>query len=90
MFNEYEVDLYMSGHYHVYERQHTIGVNGTIDPKNLDDPTSPWYIINGIAGHYGGLNPFNFPNSPFQEYGLALVNATYVRLPCTRFNLSTC
>lgn len=27
-----------------------------IDPKGLNDPSSPWYLINGAAGHYDGMN----------------------------------
>lgn len=76
LFVEYEIDLYMSGHYHVYERMVPIGLNGTADPQGLDNPTSPWYILNGIGGHYGGLNPFNVAN-PYQKYGLDQYNATY-------------
>ncbi|KAG9244901.1 Metallo-dependent phosphatase-like protein [Calycina marina] len=77
LFNEYQIDIYLSGHYHVYERQHSIGLNGTIDPKGMNDPVAPWYIINGIGGHYGGLNPFNVAKSPYQVYGLSILNATY-------------
>ena len=77
LFNQYQIDLYLSGHYHVYERQHPVGLNGSVDSNNLNDPSAPWYIINGVGGHYGGLSPFNIPDSPYQAFGLSSLNATY-------------
>jgi 3',5'-cyclic AMP phosphodiesterase CpdA len=51
VFIKYEVDLVLSGHFHVYERNAPIK-NGTADPNELNNPSSPWYITNGAAGHY--------------------------------------
>jgi hypothetical protein len=76
LFVRYNVDIYVSGHYHVYERLTPVGLNGTIDPAGLDNPSSPWYIINGIGGHYGGLHPFKQAD-PYRIYGLDINNATY-------------
>lgn len=76
LIDQYNVDLVITGHYHVYERNAPIHYNGTIDPNGLNNPSSPWYIINGLGGHYGGLDPFNRV-SGFQEYGLSILNATY-------------
>ncbi|KAG9310506.1 Metallo-dependent phosphatase-like protein [Chiua virens] len=52
---KYGVDLYMQGHIHVYERNTPIA-NNTIDPAGLNNPTAPWNIVNGAAGHYDGLD----------------------------------
>lgn len=30
-----------------------------MDPAGLDNPTAPWNIINGAAGHYDGLDTFH-------------------------------
>ncbi|TIB28064.1 hypothetical protein E3P86_03935 [Wallemia ichthyophaga] len=60
---KYDVDLVMHGHVHLYERLAPIS-NGTVDKKGLDNPTSPWYIINGAAGHYDGLDDMPEDVSP--------------------------
>ncbi|KFY28131.1 hypothetical protein V491_00620 [Pseudogymnoascus sp. VKM F-3775] len=52
---KYGVDLVYSGHAHVYERLAPMA-NGVIDPNELDNPAAPWYITNGAAGHYDGLD----------------------------------
>ncbi|KAG8220622.1 Metallo-dependent phosphatase-like protein [Butyriboletus roseoflavus] len=53
---KYGVDLYMQGHIHLYERNAPIA-NYSIDPAGLNNPTAPWNIVNGAAGHYDGLDP---------------------------------
>ncbi|KAH0838885.1 Metallo-dependent phosphatase-like protein [Lanmaoa asiatica] len=53
---KYGVDLYMQGHVHVYERNAPIA-NYSVDPAGLNNPTAPWNIVNGAAGHYDGLDP---------------------------------
>ncbi|KAJ4388038.1 hypothetical protein N0V93_008643 [Gnomoniopsis smithogilvyi] len=55
---EYEVDMYLSGHVHWYERLLPLGANGTIDTASVVDNntyyTNPGksitHIINGAAG----------------------------------------
>lgn len=85
LFNTYGVDLVLTGHNHFYQRNAPTK-NGQPDPNELDNPSSPWYIVNGIAGHYGGkagytLNP---PYSRFvqnQHYGwsrLTFHNCTHL------------
>ncbi len=78
-----DVDLVLSGHFHVYERNLPIK-NGTADPKGLNDPSSPWYITNGAAGHYDGLDSFALPLQTYQEYGLSTADGIYgvSNLPC--------
>ncbi|KAG9563418.1 Metallo-dependent phosphatase, partial [Aureobasidium melanogenum] len=76
IFIEYNVDLVMNGHFHVFERNAPIGKNGTIDPNGLNNPAAPWYIINGLGGHYAGLDTFS-QIQPYQDFGIDLNNATY-------------
>ncbi|CZR62525.1 related to acid phosphatase precursor (pH 6-optimum acid phosphatase) [Phialocephala subalpina] len=73
---QYGVDLVLSGHSHVYERNAPIA-NGVIDKNELDNPSSPWYIANGAAGHYDGLDALQVPYQKYQRYGLDTTNATY-------------
>lgn len=54
VFEQYGVDLVLQGHFHVYERNWPVHANGTKDPNGYNNPSTPWYIINGIAGHYVG------------------------------------
>jgi hypothetical protein len=53
ILEDYGVDMVLSGHKHLYERQAPISpgptVNGTADPNELNNPTSPWYITNGVS-----------------------------------------
>jgi hypothetical protein len=39
---EYGVDLYISGHAHLYQRSAPLA-NGVIDPNELNNPNAPWY-----------------------------------------------
>lgn len=73
---KHNVDLVLSGHSHVYERQSPIA-NGHIDPRELNNPSSPWYITNGAAGHYDGLDLLDSPRKPYSRFGLDTNNATY-------------
>lgn len=57
---KYNVDVIIAGHVHNYERQAPV-YNGTIDPNGLDNPSYPWYILNGIAGHYDGIDELVYP-----------------------------
>lgn len=64
ILTENNVDLVVNGHVHNYERLTPIK-NNQIDPNGLNNPSSPWYILNGIAGHYDGLDPLV---DPLPEY----------------------
>lgn len=66
VLNKYDVDLVVSGHVHNYERQKPIA-NGVIDPNGLNNPSSPWYILNGLGGHYDGLDPLDYPLPDFTD-----------------------
>jgi acid phosphatase type 7 len=67
----------MSGHFHVYERNAPVGLNGTTDPAELNNPRAPWYITNGAAGHYDGLDSFTLPLEPYQRFGLSTSDGIY-------------
>ncbi|CAH2352770.1 hypothetical protein CLIB1423_08S00694 [[Candida] railenensis] len=59
--NDYGVDIVLAGHVHNYERIGPIGTGGVIDPNGLNNPSSPLYILNGIAGHYDGIDDLVTP-----------------------------
>ncbi|OZJ01427.1 hypothetical protein BZG36_05750 [Bifiguratus adelaidae] len=67
LLNKYEVDLVMHGHIHFYERNAPMK-NGVVDPNELNNPSSPWYIVNGAAGHYDGLDPLQYPIQNYSRY----------------------
>lgn len=56
---KYEVDVYIAGHIHWYERLYPLGANGTIDTSSIVDNstfyTNPGksitHLINGAAGN---------------------------------------
>ncbi|RDL35994.1 Purple acid phosphatase [Venustampulla echinocandica] len=73
---QYGVDLVITGHAHFYERNAPIA-NEVIDPNELNNPSAPWYITNGAAGHYDGLNAMAVPFKPYHRFGLDTHNATY-------------
>lgn len=66
-FHQYGVDLYYCGHSHVYERIAPIYQNVT-DPNELDNPRDTWYIVNGAAGHYDGLDTLDDPLQAYSRY----------------------
>lgn len=76
LFLEYGVDLYMAGHFHVYERMTPIA-NNVSDPNGLNNPSSPWYIVNGAAGHYDGLDSFTLPLMPYHQVGFSTSDGIY-------------
>lgn len=67
LFHQYGVDLYFCGHSHVYNRNAPI-YNNVVDPRELNNPNSTWYIVNGAAGHYDGLDTLNYPLMPYTRY----------------------
>ncbi|KFY82131.1 hypothetical protein V500_10800 [Pseudogymnoascus sp. VKM F-4518 (FW-2643)] len=57
---KYGVDLVLHGHKHFYERHAAID-NGTATEIG-NNPNAPWYVVNGAAGHYDGLD---IPDTPY-------------------------
>lgn len=41
LFQQYGVDMYMTGHAHFFQRNKPI-FNNTIDPNGLNNPSAPW------------------------------------------------
>ncbi|KAH8884313.1 Metallo-dependent phosphatase [Thozetella sp. PMI_491] len=77
LFEKYNVDMVLQGHFHVYERNFPTFQNGTKDPKGYNNPDTPFYVINGIAGHYDGMDSFTQPLKSYQAFGLDINNETY-------------
>lgn len=67
MFNQYGVDLVISGHAHFYQRNAPLA-NYSVDPAGLNSPKAPWYITNGAAGHYDGLDTMVTPLPYYVSY----------------------
>jgi acid phosphatase type 7 len=59
--------LVLSGHFHVFERNAPIRYNVS-DPNGLNNPSAPWYITNGAAGHYDGLDTLSSPLKPESRF----------------------
>lgn len=76
LFIKYGVDLYLSGHAHFYQRSAPLN-NGTIDPNELNNPSAPWYITSGAAGHYDGLDNGTAVPKPYERFRMDQRNATY-------------
>ncbi|SGY41473.1 BQ5605_C003g02516 [Microbotryum silenes-dioicae] len=69
IFQQYGVDIYMTGHVNTYERW-SPRFNGTIDPKGYDNPSSPWPITVGAAGHFDGLDSFTNASTSKGWFGI--------------------
>ncbi|KAH8655789.1 Metallo-dependent phosphatase-like protein [Xylariales sp. PMI_506] len=76
LFEKYSVDVVLSGHVHTYERNYPVFVNGSLDPNGYNNPSTPMYITNGIAGHYDGMDSLDIPAKPYQAVGIDLNNGT--------------
>lgn len=70
IFYQYGVDLYFSGHSHVYERMAPIYRN-TVDPNGVNNPAATLYMLNGAAGHYDGLDKFSLPLKSYSRFAQA-------------------
>ncbi len=67
---QYGVDLVLHGHKHFYERH--AAVNNGAAQEIDSNPTYPWYIVNGAAGHYDGLDSPSLPLYPTSRKVLVL------------------
>ncbi|KAK9320483.1 Metallo-dependent phosphatase-like protein [Lipomyces orientalis] len=70
---KHNVDLVFFGHIHFYERNAPIA-NGVADPNELDNPSAPWYILNGAGGHYDGIDTYD---EPLPDYVRFIQDTTY-------------
>lgn len=76
IFNRHGVDLVINGHHHLFERYTPMSTGGVKDESGLNDPNSPWYIVNGMGGHYDGLDGVTYLD-PRVQYRLDISAATY-------------
>jgi hypothetical protein len=67
IFYENNVDLVMHGHVHAANRNDPIYRNVT-DPNLLNNPRAPWYVVNGAAGHYDGLDTLIVPRPSYVAF----------------------
>lgn len=58
--------------------------NGTADPNGLNNPSAPWYFVNGAAGHYEGLSSYN---TPLADYTVKAIDTVY---GWSRFTVHNC
>ena len=64
---QYKVDLVLTGHVHVYERNEPMNFYA-VDPAGLHNPKAPWFITNGVGGHYDGLDVLSTPLPYYSVY----------------------
>ncbi|KAJ5656194.1 hypothetical protein N7507_008144 [Penicillium longicatenatum] len=83
LFIEFGVDIALFGHKHFYERMAPIA-NGVLDPNGLDNPSAPWYLVNGAAGHYEGLSSLK---TPLENYTVEAIDTVY---GWSRFTVHNC
>ncbi|OBT70844.1 hypothetical protein VF21_10156 [Pseudogymnoascus sp. 05NY08] len=67
---EYGVDLVLHGHKHFYERHAAVNNGTTTEIEN--NPKAPWYLVNGAAGHYDGLD---VPDTPYVSTSRKVISA---------------
>jgi hypothetical protein len=91
LFYKYGVDLGVFGHVHNSQRFNPVN-NGIADPKGLNDPKAPMYIVAGGAGNIEGLSDAgaNFSTNKFAydtdfSYGkINFLNKTNMRVDFIR------
>lgn len=81
LFAEHNVDLYISGHAHYYER--TLPINNFAHDENYDNVNKPVYIINGAAGNEEGHCtdvtpelPSYMPYRNYRQYGFGVITTS--------------
>lgn len=90
---KYGVDLALFGHVHNSQRFMPV-VNSTADPKGLNDPAAPMYIVAGGAGNIEGLssvgtkqsfNAFAYADD-FSYAKVAFLDANHLQVDFIRSN----
>jgi hypothetical protein len=68
LFEKYKVDMYLSGHMHMYERVYPVFANGTVDTKALSNnghvytnPRPPVYAVQGTGGVFTSFDTYVSP-----------------------------
>lgn len=62
---KHDVDIAVFGHVHNYQRFAPMKYN-KVDYNGLNNPKSPWYLINGAGGHYDGVDLLADPVDGFE------------------------
>ncbi|KAI8087527.1 Metallo-dependent phosphatase-like protein [Thamnidium elegans] len=82
LLTKYNVDLYLCGHKHNYERTYTVR-NNTLITKSYHNPPSFFQVITGNAGNYEGPDQFdmtvelpNWLGKRFQGYGFSSIQVS--------------
>jgi len=86
LFHKYNVDLYLSGHVHAYERMYPV-YDSKVEQKNYDNPQDTVYLVAGNAGNIEGhMTSFKKPDDYLAyrndtNYGYAILeifNSSYL------------
>jgi hypothetical protein len=80
LFAKYNVDVYLAGHVHSYERNWPVQ-NNVVCAKNYINPNCTVHIVNGAAGNIEGHASSQSPQpytavSDTKGYGFAVMNIT--------------
>ncbi|KAL2870566.1 purple acid phosphatase family protein [Aspergillus lucknowensis] len=67
LFYKYGVDLGVFGHVHNAQRFLPV-YDGTPDPKGMEDPKAPMYIVSGAAGNIEGLSSLGEEQPEFTAF----------------------
>ena len=98
IMNEYEVDIYVSGHVHNYQRTTPIYQGNIVGPNSQNtyiNPTAPIYVVSGGAGGSAPNDPVSLKNTPEwlkaveQEYSFSLLTVNSTHLSWQQFLSST-
>lgn len=82
LFKKYNVDLYLCGHVHGYERQRPTYQNipSSFENYSYTNPQDPIYIVDGAAGNIEGLSKFDIAKIPswnvlynFKDFGYGII-----------------
>ena len=98
LFKKFNVDLYMCGHVHGYERQFPVFQDIPERPENpaeFKDPNSTIYVINGAGGNDEGFSkgtpnyyvPWNVFNE-FSQWGYGILEISQQSYKWEFFNTS--
>lgn len=69
---KHNVDLVFTAHVHYYERLLPIA-NNVVDKNGLNNPSAPWYLINGAAGNFEGHSKLD----PMPDYTVYYNNTDF-------------
>jgi len=68
LLHEYQVNVYFTGHVHLYERQWPVYQDQVVS-FDYNSPNSTVHIVSGAAGNVENLNSFNSPPPSWHAFG---------------------